>query len=909
MRPGKATEPIDNVQGLSTLLKQAGVVFAAEDLIDALWLAGQMGEPEVKQTQAPEKSVADTSATVREQVIEVGDNEAEEDAFAELALPRTETQPESQSPQIEGIPIKAPAAPALRIRLELARALRPLRRKVPSPGRMAFDEIATVEQIANQNIWSPVLRPAPECWLDLALVIEDTPSLVLWKETIREFQMLVERQGAFRRVTTWRLRAHEQRSLALFKNWKKEPTRQRQQSQRPSQPEQLLDPAKRRLILLLSDCTSEAWRSGQLLDWLDCWGEQAPTAVVQFLPERLWSQTVLGQGVPMWLSALEPGVPSAKLRQADQAQLLQQLLSVTEEQASSRKKPQKITVPIIPLEAEPLKQWAKVVAGAGEVRTTGVEFDRTKFSPSPSAASSEGQPHSFSAQERVQRFRTTASLMAQRLAGLMAAAPVDPVIVDLIRQTLLREAEPVHVAEVFMGGLMDAKETENGLRYNFPSEVRGLLIDTVPKSKKESVLDAVSVYIGDRLGRNIRSFEALLGVDFSGDAEAEGLVVPFAQVAAQVLARMGDEYAALAEQVRMGQTVAPPPRREEAEDMFPPLQMFKFREATLEFSTLIEIQPDDPLSKECRSEPSQNEYSPQAHRLESNRGYCFLGVQALGEGFLIDPFTAKEWIKRDSKNREVLKPYFNGATLARSPGCIPEKWIIDFDDKDLEEASQYNEPFFHVENLIKPLRIKSKRTRFKEQWWLYGQNRSAMRRALEEIEYYLAVPNVYTNCIFFRLSAQSIPGNTNVVVASEDDYILGILLSYLHREWSREQSRALRRYTKYTPQECFETFPFPQEIMVGQARRIRVTTAQIRACQIEQMEYREIGLSSLYKRDFDRPQSLLYKLHRKLDKQVADAYQFSKDRSFYRQLLELNHYLFEKEQNSELIVGPWDPSS
>ncbi|NJR70496.1 MAG: SUMF1/EgtB/PvdO family nonheme iron enzyme [Synechococcales cyanobacterium CRU_2_2] len=573
MRPGRSSDTVEGIDGLSALLKRSGVVFAVEDIADALWLAGQIGELETAPEEQRPASGAMAQTTVREELIEGEDDPgADAEDAAPLALPRSDRSHQTQDAE-DGTPIKAPAAPALRIQLDLARALRPLRRTVPSPGQLEFDEAATVEQIADQNIWSPVLRAAPERWLDLALVVEDSASLVLWKETIREFQLLLERQGAFRRVTTWRLKQTEQSGLELFQNWKQEP-----KGQRPHKLEQLLDPAKRRLMLLLSDCTSEGWRSGQILDGLSLWGEQAPVAVVQFLPERLWSQTVLGRGVPVWLSAVEPGVPSAKLNRAYRMPLFEQLLALAEIQPSSR---QRLVVPVVPLEAEPLKQWAKVVAGLGEVRTMGVEFDRGKFGAS--GGSGEVEAVEQQAELRVQRFRSTASLVAQRLAGLMAAVPVDPVIVDLIRQSLLRQAGPVHVAEVFMGGLMDAQETPEGLRYDFPQRVRSLLLDAMPRSTTERVLDAVSGYISERLGLNTRSFEALLGLDFSGDVEAQGWVVPFARVAAQALARMGDEYAALAERVRTGQTIAPPPRVETPEDVFPLLQTFKFREATLSF--------------------------------------------------------------------------------------------------------------------------------------------------------------------------------------------------------------------------------------------------------------------------------------------------------------------------------------
>ena len=577
MRPGNSK--VEDIDGLATLLTRAGVDFGVEDVADALWLAGHMGDLAAGPSQQNQPTSTTNQTNIREEFIEA--DEAEEtDPVAQLSLPKQPSQQQTGTQSESGIPIKAPAAPALRIRLELARSLRPLRQTVPSPGRMEFDEAATVERIADQRTWSPVLKPAPECWLDVALVVEDMRSLPLWEETIDEFQTLLERQGAFRRVTTWRLQAEPGQPLKLFPNWRDPVYRQR-----PRQAKQLWDPARRRLILLLSDCTSEAWYTGKLLSWLETCGQQAPTAVVQLLPERLWSQTALGQGTPVWLKTVDRGTVTANLTTQYRMALLQQLIA---------KPAQPMTVPVVPLEAEPMKQWAKLVAGSGDSRAVGVQFDLGKAEPvgepeSEVRSQEESEP---SPQERVQRFWTTASLMAQKLAGLMSAAPVNPPIVNLIRQTLLPKAEPVHVAEVYMGGLMQVQPASGAedakvapLQYDFADGVRNVLSDAVSRGEAESVLDAVSRYIADRLNLSTKNFEALLRLDFQGDPEAEDIMIPFAEIATQTLERMGGEYAQIAQQLATTPKVAPPPPTLNPDDLFPLLQTFRFREAILSFET------------------------------------------------------------------------------------------------------------------------------------------------------------------------------------------------------------------------------------------------------------------------------------------------------------------------------------
>ena len=41
---------------------------------------------------------------------------------------------------------------------------------------------------------------------------------------------------------------------------------------------------------------------------------------------------------------------------------------------------------------------------------------------------------------------------------------------------------------------------------------------------------------------------------------------------------------------------------------------------------------------------------------------------------------------------DVIKPFSMGTNLAKKPLGQPDRWIIDFDDKELEEAEVYELP-------------------------------------------------------------------------------------------------------------------------------------------------------------------------------------------------------------------------
>lgn len=94
----------------------------------------------------------------------------------------------------------------------------------------------------------------------------------------------------------------------------------------------------------------------------------------------------------------------------------------------------------------------------------------------------------------------------------------------------------------------------------------------------------------------------------------------------------------------------------------------------------------------------------QAARLKSNTNYGFKGVMPGGKGFLVTDSQVKEWIKANAKNKDVLKPFLDADNLAKVPNGIPTRWIIDFQDMTLEDASDYDEPFNHVKTYVKPER-------------------------------------------------------------------------------------------------------------------------------------------------------------------------------------------------------------
>ncbi|MFM6472849.1 MAG: type IIL restriction-modification enzyme MmeI, partial [Dolichospermum sp.] len=188
----------------------------------------------------------------------------------------------------------------------------------------------------------------------------------------------------------------------------------------------------------------------------------------------------------------------------------------------------------------------------------------------------------------------------------------------------------------------------------------------------------------------------------------------------------------------------------------------------------------------------------QAARLQANLNKCFQGVIPNGKGFLLSEQQAEEWIKADAKNVEVLKLFSMGANLAKNPHGKPERWIIDFDDMSIEEASDYQLPFEHIKTYVKYERDSNRDEKAKNYWWKFLRPRPEMRKAIEFLPFYFAVPCHSKWFIFSRVNKDWLPNNSITVLALDDFYILGILTSNIHRVWVKAQSSTLKGDTRYT---------------------------------------------------------------------------------------------------------------
>jgi formylglycine-generating enzyme required for sulfatase activity len=305
-----------------------------------------------------------------------------------------------------------------------------LLRQVASSTEQVIDESATVDWIAQTDLWMPQLQPALEPWLELALVIDESESMILWRHAVNELQRVLKHYGMFRDVRVWGMGRDGAKQIYL-----------RSQTRFHS-PKELIDPQNRRLIVVVSDVTDDLWREAQMLSILREWTASNPVAILQMLPAWMWSRTALRLATP------------AQFRSTGHS-ILNPHLKVEVNRLAKRRSLDKggINLPAITLEPERAKSWSQMLAGQGDARTSGYVLREDLLAASTAAKSAETP----TAQERVSDFTSNASPLAQRLAGLLAAAPMITMpVVRLIQDSIGANADAVRTNADAVGANADA---------------------------------------------------------------------------------------------------------------------------------------------------------------------------------------------------------------------------------------------------------------------------------------------------------------------------------------------------------------------------------------------------------------------------------------------------------------------
>ncbi|WP_344318846.1 tetratricopeptide repeat protein, partial [Streptomyces yatensis] len=521
----------------------------------------------------------------------------------------------------------------------LSRALRPLRRSVPSRTSFCVDETATAEWIAETGLPDVVLRPRPERWLSVALIVDDGPSMVLWQQLAAEVRGLLERQGAFRSVRTYGLDSAQgldgaQDAAPVLRARPYAPGAPRRT------PRQLTDTSGRTVMLVLSDGVGPGWRGGAIPRLLRRWARHSPVAVLQPLPARMWPE----RGMPTQRLLVDAGG-----REGTPGRALSVRHPVLPRGLVSYDG--KTPVPVLELAEGELGTWAALTGTGGSGAPLPVML--LDGAEKPVAARATAHVPEPTAEERLRRFRGAASPEAQRLAGALATVhPLTLPVMRLIHQAGAGRGErfhPAQLAEVFLGGLLRRREG-GAEEYEFHHGVADLLLDAVRTSDALETAAQVTEFLLHRQGSG-PDFRARLSGDH-GDSRVAEEARPFAAASPELLQRLG-----LLEEGP--DDPAPPPRAPERQPV-PPATAFPPRSYTSEqvqpavMAVVRRIGADEVLPKSVRDYVDKM----LAEADERNAETGWRGVRTLPD--LAEQLIDAGWTDHVAELREMAREQIGG---------------------------------------------------------------------------------------------------------------------------------------------------------------------------------------------------------------------------------------------------------
>ncbi len=306
--------------------------------------------------------------------------------------------------------------------------------------------------------------------------------------------------------------------------------------------------------------------------------------------------------------------------------------------------------------------------------------------------------------------------------------------------------------------------------------------------------------------------------------------------------------------------------------------------------------------------------------LLANQGICYQGMNLVGEGFRLSREELAELGYSHRKLPEVVYPYIIGRDLVRQR---VERFVIDFYNVEPDDARKRFLPLWnHLTRFVKPDRQKNNRDNYRRNWWLFGEGRPGMRRALADLPRYIATPETSKHRVFQFVDRMTKPDHTVYAIGSDDAFMLGVLSSRPHLTWCVTAGSRLGvgndlRWRNLT---CFDPYPFPDASKAQRAKISRIAEALDDHRQTRQKSDPELTLTDVYnvlaklragtalteEDESVRERAMadtLCDLHDDLDRAVFEAYGWPaslRDEEILAELVELNAKRAQEEAKGKV---------
>lgn len=313
---------------------------------------------------------------------------------------------------------------------------------------------------------------------------------------------------------------------------------------------------------------------------------------------------------------------------------------------------------------------------------------------------------------------------------------------------------------------------------------------------------------------------------------------------------------------------------------------------------------------------AQQEWTPES--LTKNARGAYIGCVPYNRGFVLPESEAHNLISHNPSNSKVVLPYLIGDDMNHSWNLRPSNWIINLFDWPLERsvkaswnacdsktkekqirsckvsfdypfpvAKDFPDVLEIIEKRVKPEREHHPEKLARERWWCFQRPRPELFHSLGRGLTYAKHPEWWReddardsfigttltskNRFFVFLPNDAIIDQTIVAICDKRQF--AILSSNIHIEWANKQGGTLGAGLRYTPSDCYETFPFS----IDNSQSLDALGERYDAYRRKIMTSRQIGLTALYNlfhdpSETDAELEEMRRLQREIDVAVRDSY-------------------------------------
>lgn len=212
-------------------------------------------------------------------------------------------------------------------------------------------------------------------------------------------------------------------------------------------------------------------------------------------------------------------------------------------------------------------------------------------------------------------------------------------------------------------------------------------------------------------------------------------------------------------------------------------------------------------------------------RLRSNTAMSFQGCVVVGMGFTFDdsdttgvatPLSElRRLTAKNPRNEEVIFPYVGGEEINTSPTHAHRRYIINFGERTEAEARRWPDLMAIVETRVRPEREaalaeswSSDKEQRAKKWWQFYRSAKDLYSTIEGMERVLVACRHQPHWAVAFMPSQSVFAESLVIFPFDSDDAFCTLQSRVHELWARFFGSSMKDDLRYTPSDCFETYPF-----------------------------------------------------------------------------------------------------